>query len=731
MGSHGTDTISAVDGAGGSETMIEIKIKTLDSQTYTLRVDKQVPVPALKEQIASVTGVLSEQQRLICRGRVLKDDQLLSAYHVEDGHTLHLVVRQPIPPSSEGLPNHSAADPAPSTVRGYSGHVGPNVVIETLSMPEQGDGVPPEIGRIVSAVLGSFGFSNMASGIEGVDVARERLQQRTPVASVTLDATELQSEQSGIRAHSERQQSAFGLPTAVSLGPLHPPVLSDSLTTLSQYLSHIRREFDAIMPGRGRENSASADSAQMTEQRVSSSASQSVARQERLPTPEFLAEVLLSSRQMLTAEIAECLLQLSSHLESQANLTDPMARMSTQSNAWRIGLQLHNLGACLLELGRTCMTLRLGQAPSEAIVNAGPAIYINPSGPNPLMVQALPYQPGANSGVMPLGSVQPGSAMVNGIGTGFVPRRIDIQIRRGSSTSAPNANREERSDSQQPSGQGNPVTGSGSEQSSSQTFSRVSEGAPTAGESGVRVVPIRTMVAAVPGPFSHLPSESSGNSIGLYGPVVGRFQHVATGLVSAGQGSQSSNENSAGVQNEHRLSTPEAAVQQQNIEVGDGSRSNSNLRQQEPSPARNINVNVLSTGGTQNYQGSQRQIHNSVMHLLRNLFPSGDIQVQDVGLQGTATSSVPEDPRASTSSVEAQVTDEGIFLSNLLREIMPRISQSQGAESGVTSSGEAQAPEHQMGQESSTQVENSDVGTFRHHSNTEQSPPSSKRQKTE
>lgn len=39
-------------------------------------------VPALKEQIASVTGVLSEQQRLICRGRVLKDDQLLSAYRI-------------------------------------------------------------------------------------------------------------------------------------------------------------------------------------------------------------------------------------------------------------------------------------------------------------------------------------------------------------------------------------------------------------------------------------------------------------------------------------------------------------------------------------------------------------------------------------------------------------------------------------------------------------------------
>lgn len=42
----------------------------------------QMPVPVLKEQIASVTGVLSEQQRLICRGRVLKDDQLLSAYRI-------------------------------------------------------------------------------------------------------------------------------------------------------------------------------------------------------------------------------------------------------------------------------------------------------------------------------------------------------------------------------------------------------------------------------------------------------------------------------------------------------------------------------------------------------------------------------------------------------------------------------------------------------------------------
>lgn len=91
MGSNSAEKVSSNNSIGSSETTIEIKIKTLDSQTYSLKVDKQMPVPALKEQIASVTGVISEQQRLICQGKVLKDDQLLSAYHVEDGHTLHLV----------------------------------------------------------------------------------------------------------------------------------------------------------------------------------------------------------------------------------------------------------------------------------------------------------------------------------------------------------------------------------------------------------------------------------------------------------------------------------------------------------------------------------------------------------------------------------------------------------------------------------------------------------------
>lgn len=42
----------------------------------------------------------------------------------------------------------AAADPASSTSRGHSHQIAPGVVIETFSVPVQGDGVPPEINRV-------------------------------------------------------------------------------------------------------------------------------------------------------------------------------------------------------------------------------------------------------------------------------------------------------------------------------------------------------------------------------------------------------------------------------------------------------------------------------------------------------------------------------------------------------------------------------------------------------
>ncbi|XP_027333421.1 ubiquitin-like domain-containing protein CIP73 isoform X6 [Abrus precatorius] len=683
MGSNGTEKIPSNNNAESSETTIEIKIKTLDSQTYTLRVDKQMPVPALKEQIASVTGVLSERQRLICQGKVLKDDQLLSAYHVEDGHTLHLVARQPDLPPPGSVLHHSVTETNSSTSHGHSSQIAPGVFIETFNLPIQGDAVPPEIDRIVSAVLGSIRLPTFASGSEGIDVRDHDSQGfgRTLGSGGILDLSHPQPEQAGLRFSSDRSRNTFGLPATISLGSLQPSVIPDSLTTLSQYLSHISHEFDAIVR-EGGDNVQAAEARRNEE--TGSVSSRSGSTPEGLSSPSSLAEVLLSTRRMIVEQAGEYLLQLSRQLENQADVTDPLLRSSIQSRALRTGVLFYNLGAFLLELGRTTMTLRLGQTPSEAVVNGGPAVFISPNGPNHIMVQPLPIQPGPSFGAVPVGAAQSNSSLGGGLGSSFLPRRIDIQIRRGTSTTPSSTNQEERNDTQSASIQRNP---------------------------------------AVPGPLGRPPLESSGNSIGLYYPVLGRFQHVSTGHANSEHVSQQSSQHHAAL-----LSTPESTLQRQSTEdsARNGSLSTPSTRQ-EPSNSRVVNINILAASGPQNNQESERQIPSSVLQFLRTLFPGGEIHVEDSSVQGTnagSTSDHAATSRGAAQVPEAQpnVSDEGIFLSNILREIMPVISQQLGSEGNPS--------EDHMAQDSATQVE-TDAGTSLRRSGSEPSPPNPKRQKTE
>ncbi|KAK9065126.1 hypothetical protein SSX86_016509 [Deinandra increscens subsp. villosa] len=96
-------------------------------------------------------------------------------------------------------------------------------------------------------------------------------------------------------------------------------------------------------------------------------------------------------------------------LRDQTNVTDIIARLRVQSNALRSHALLLNLGAFLLELGRTTMTLRMGFSQTDVVVNARPAPT---AGPNPIMVQA----PTPNFS----------------LGTSLRPRNIDIRIKTGS-----------------------------------------------------------------------------------------------------------------------------------------------------------------------------------------------------------------------------------------------------------------------------------------------------------
>ncbi|CAH1442286.1 unnamed protein product [Lactuca virosa] len=644
----GKDVMDSGSSEGNtSEATVEIKIKTLDSQTYTLRVDKRVPVPALKEQIASVTGVLSEQQRLICRGKVLKDDQLLSAYHVEDGHTLHLVARQPINPSLASFSDHTASDPASNSRQsmgnqhqhGHGHGHGPSVVVGTFNISDQGDGGIPDFSRIVSAVLGSFGMANAGSGGEAVDLQQHISERLSRIPGLNEIRSSNGQQPQPAEDGSGRGAATFTLPSDVSMESLQLPVIPDSLSTLSQYLRRLRQEFSdnvRIQGNNNREESNGTRTPPLLGVGLGG-----------LPTPAALGEVTQSARQLLIEEAGECLMQLTRQLGDQSNVTDPMARLRMQSNALRSGALLQNLGAFLLELGRTTMTLRLGQSPSDAVVNAGPAVFISTSGPNPIMVQPLPFQPGTSFGTTthppqppPVPVVVTGSASgTSSFGSALRPRNIDIRIRTGSVMRETNGGGERSA----------PADGGVTNHENALRNLAQSRG------SEVRVVPIRISVP---------PSESSRSSMGVLLPVLARTQNV----VDSGNGNGYGGEN--------------------------------------------IDSSTTTT---------TTEVPSGLDQLLRNLFP-GEHHNQGQG-QGQGGANVVQSVQTAQEEASAStvVSDEGTFLSNLLHQIMPIVSQH------IT--GTTNAVEDTAAQPSSTVEENQDRGGAS--SRQSDDPPSSKRQKTE
>ncbi|KAF6172544.1 hypothetical protein GIB67_007057 [Kingdonia uniflora] len=418
-----------------SESTVEVNVKTLNSQIYSFRVSKNLPVSQFKEKIASSTGIPVGQQRLIFRGRVLKDDHLLSEYHVEDGITLHLVERHPVQPQSSTGTNSGGTtannddrgnDSSTGAPRGMARQVSHSVVLGTFDMGDQ-EGVVPDISRIVGAVLSSIGLgSQIPAG------ATSNVSSSTPVSNTNAPSQASQPtiegaggrNQEGTQVHigptfpnhpfqSIRQSVQFPLSGASVSVPSHQMPIPDSLHTLSEFINRM----ELALSVNGNQSSPSPASAGEAHGVDLPSNSRG------FPTPEALTIVLRRAQQLLSGHAVATLSHLAGRLEEEGSSSDPGLRNQIQSEAIQVGQAMQHLGALFLELGRTILTLRMGQSPTESLVNAGPAVYISPSGPNPIMVQPFPFQTRSLFG----GSRQTNPTL-GSLGVGDAPRNVNIHI---------------------------------------------------------------------------------------------------------------------------------------------------------------------------------------------------------------------------------------------------------------------------------------------------------------
>lgn len=81
MGSDGdSGDAGGAGGEGAAAAAVTVHIRCSNGSKFSVQVDLEATVGAFKGVVAGSCDVPAEQQRLIYKGRILKDDQTLASY---------------------------------------------------------------------------------------------------------------------------------------------------------------------------------------------------------------------------------------------------------------------------------------------------------------------------------------------------------------------------------------------------------------------------------------------------------------------------------------------------------------------------------------------------------------------------------------------------------------------------------------------------------------------------
>ncbi|XP_008781291.2 ubiquitin domain-containing protein DSK2a-like [Phoenix dactylifera] len=181
LDADGSAYAAAAAGGGGGTT---VHIRCSNGSKFSVQAGLDSTVGSFKAFLAEKCDVPAEQQRLIYKGRILKDDQTLASYGVDSDHTIHLV---------RGFASSTASgDPAsrtPNSMSGVARGVGSN---EGGGFGTGFDGsLFPGLG--VNGLGGSWGSNLFGFGSPEFDQVQRQLTQNPTMMREIMNMPAIQN----------------------------------------------------------------------------------------------------------------------------------------------------------------------------------------------------------------------------------------------------------------------------------------------------------------------------------------------------------------------------------------------------------------------------------------------------------------------------------------------------------------------------------------------------------
>ncbi|XP_024005424.1 ubiquitin domain-containing protein DSK2b isoform X2 [Eutrema salsugineum] len=183
MGGEGdsNEVQTVVDGCEGGGELVSVNVRCSNGSKFSVRTCLDSTVESFKALVAQSCDVPANQQRLIYKGRILKDDQTLLSYGIQADHALHMV-RGSAPSSAAPAPNAVSQTTTPSVTRG----VGSNDTVGAGESLFPGLGFNPLGGG--NAMPGLFG-----AGLPDLEQAQQQLAQNPNMVRDMMNTPAIQN----------------------------------------------------------------------------------------------------------------------------------------------------------------------------------------------------------------------------------------------------------------------------------------------------------------------------------------------------------------------------------------------------------------------------------------------------------------------------------------------------------------------------------------------------------